>query len=234
MKRIVLALLVVVLTAAVACTEGDWEAQRARLVEIVRAQGVTDAKVLAAMKKVPRHLFVPANVRYLAYQDHPLPIGHEQTISQPFIVGYMTQALKLQGGEKVLEVGTGSGYQAAVLAEIVKDVYSIEIICALATQAEERLKKLGYTNVHIKCGDGYLGWPEHAPFDGVIVTAAPDHVPQPLIDQLKVGGRLIIPVGRGFQSLLLIIKTADGIKRENLLPVAFVPMTGSGVDGSEE
>jgi len=229
MNRFCLTVLAAVLMLALACHAADWETQRTRLVEAVKAQGVTDAKVLAALGKVPRHRFVPEAWRYLAYRDHPLPIGHNQTISQPFIVGFMTQALKLDGDEKVLEIGTGSGYQAAVLAEVAKQVYSIEIICELATSAEKLLRKLGYTNISVKCGDGYRGWPEYAPFDAIIVTAAPDHVPQPLVDQLAVGGRMIIPVGTGFQELLLIEKTPDGVKKKSVLPVAFVPMTGDGV-----
>ncbi|NLH47431.1 MAG: protein-L-isoaspartate(D-aspartate) O-methyltransferase [Myxococcales bacterium] len=221
----------VLLAFAVACVAADWDVQRAKLVAAVKAQGVTDAKVLAALGKVPRHLFVPEAMRSLAYRDEPLPIGHEQTISQPFIVGFMTQALALKGGEKVLEIGTGSGYQAAVLAEIAHDVFSIEIICDLATQADERLRGQGYKNIHVKCGDGYQGWPAEAPFDAVIVTAAPDHVPQPLVDQLKVGGRMVIPVGKNSQELLLLTKTDRGVERHSILPVLFVPMTGPGAAG---
>jgi protein-L-isoaspartate(D-aspartate) O-methyltransferase len=181
------------------------------------------------MGKVPRHLFVPFDERPMAYADTPLPIGHDQTISQPFIVAFMTQALELKGGEKVLEIGTGSGYQAAILAEIAKEVYSIEIVCDLATKAEKLLAELGYKNIRVKCADGYRGWPDTAPFDAVIVTAAPDHVPQPLVDQLKVGGVMVIPVGKGSQDLMVIRKTADGVVKKAVLPVLFVPMTGDGV-----
>jgi len=190
------------------------------------ARGVKDRLVLAAMRKVPRHLFVPEKWRDQAYTDNPLPIGEGQTISQPYIVGLMTELLSLKGGEKVLEIGTGSGYQAAVLAEIAKEVYTIEIICPLAQRAESTLKQLEYDHITVKCGDGYQGWKEYAPFDGVIVTAAPDHIPQPLIDQLKVGGKLVIPVGDFYQELVVVVKTDTGVKKMNSIPVRFVPMTG--------
>jgi protein-L-isoaspartate(D-aspartate) O-methyltransferase len=200
---------------------------RQRMVrEQIEARGVRSGPVLEALRKVPRHLFVPPGVRHLAYEDGPLPIGHQQTISQPYIVALMTEALQLKGGERVLEVGTGSGYQAAVLAELAAQVYSIEIIEPLGREAERRLRELGYDNVHVRIGDGYQGWPEHAPFDAIIVTAAPDHVPEPLVAQLKVGGRLVIPVGRDDQDLWLVRRTEEGSKRRRLTPVRFVPMTG--------
>lgn len=203
------------------------EAARLRMVDWqIAARGVRDGKVLEAMRKVPRHEFVPAGQRRMAYADHPLSIGEGQTISQPYIVAFMTESLGLRGDEKVLEIGTGSGYQAAVLAEIVEKVYTIEIVEPLGRRAEALLDRLGYSNIEVRIGDGYLGWPEEAPFDAVIVTAAPDHVPQPLIDQLKPGGRLIIPVGNYSQTLVRMTKTESGIVRENLLPVRFVPMTG--------
>ncbi len=192
----------------------------------IEARGVKDKLVLAAMRKVPRHLFVPEKWRDQAYTDGPLPIGESQTISQPYIVGLMTELLNLKGGEKILEIGTGSGYQAAVLAEIAKEVYTIEIICPLAQRAESTLRELEYDHITVKCADGYQGWKEHAPFDGVIVTAAPDHIPQPLIDQLKTGGRLVIPVGDFYQELMVVVKTEFGIKKMNTIPVRFVPMTG--------
>lgn len=192
----------------------------------IESRGVKDSLVLKAMRKVPRHLFVSKAYQEEAYADEPLPIGEGQTISQPYIVALMTELLSLKGGEKVLEIGTGSGYQAAVLAEMAKEVYSIEIICPLAERAESTLKELGYRNITIKCADGYQGWKEHSPFDGIVVTAAPDHIPQPLIDQLKTGGRLVIPVGELFQELTLVTKTEKGIKKENVIPVRFVPMTG--------
>ena len=202
------------------------EARRQRMVEDqIRARGIKDPRVLAAMAAVPRHRFVPEAQAGSAYEDTPLPIGEGQTISQPYIVAYMTEALAPAPGARVLEIGTGSGYQAAVLAELVKEVYTIEIVPALAARAARTLKELGYTNVQTREGDGYLGWPERAPFDAVIVTAAPDHVPQPLIDQLRVGGRLVIPVGRGIQDLLVYEKRADALHEIARLPVRFVPLT---------
>jgi len=203
--------------------------------EMVRTQierrGVKDEQVLKAMRGVPRHEFVPDSQERYAYMDRPLPIGYSQTISQPYIVAYMTEALELEPGRKVLEIGTGSGYQAAVLAEITDHVYSIEIVCPLAERAGKTLSRLGYDRVVVKCGDGYRGWPEHAPFDAVIVTAAPDHVPEPLVEQLARGGRMVIPVGEWSQELILIKKLEDGtIERERLLPVRFVPMTGEAQD----
>ena len=161
-----------------------------------------------------------------AYADTPLPIGHGQTISQPYIVAFMSEALELKGGERVLEIGTGSGYQAAVLAELAREVYSIEIVEPLGREAEKRLRELGYSNIKLRVGDGYRGWPEAAPFDAIMVTAAPDHVPPALIEQLAEGGRLVLPVGSFFQELVRIRRTKDGTKQESLLPVRFVPMTG--------
>ncbi len=199
---------------------------RDRLVDSLVAKGISDEKVVSAIRKVPRHEFIAEKYRHEAYDDHPLPIGMGQTISQPYIVAYMTEALKLKGNEKVLEIGTGSGYQAAVLAEIADKVYTIEILEPLARNAEKMLKRLGYENIFVLAGDGYRGWPEHAPFDAIIVTAAPDHVPQPLVEQLKVGGRMIIPVGDWFQSLIIITKDEKGVTQREDLPVRFVPMTG--------
>ena len=205
----------------------DRAAERERMVaEQIEGRGVTDAAVLAAMRTVPRHEFVPADMRDHAYRDSPLPIGHGQTISQPCIVAFMTEALRLRRGEKVLEIGTGSGYQAAVLAELVGQVFTIEIVEPLAQSATAVLRRLDYRNVTVRAGDGYRGWPEHAPFDAILVTAAPDHVPQPLVDQLKVGGRMILPVGSGSQQLVLIEKTATDVTRRSVLGVRFVPMTG--------
>jgi protein-L-isoaspartate(D-aspartate) O-methyltransferase len=202
------------------------EAREAMVKTQIEPRGVKDKLVLEAMRKVARHRFVPASLKDRAYSDGPLPIGEGQTISQPYIVALMTELLGLKGGDKVLEIGTGSGYQAAVLGEIVEEVYTIEIICSLAETAEKRLKEMGYENITVRCGDGYQGWKEHAPFDGVIVTAAPDHIPQPLVDQLKVGAKLVIPVGDVFQELMVITKTETGIKKMNAIPVRFVPMTG--------
>lgn len=216
--------------AAFAAEEGidgvPSEVLRERLVNKIVAQGVSDKKVIAAMRAVQRHEFVPGRYRDAAYEDHPLPIGMDQTISQPFVVAYMTEMLKLRGGDKVLEIGTGSGYQAAVLAEIADTVYTIEILEPLAHTAEKTLKRLGYENIFVKVGDGYQGWPEHAPFDAIIVTAAPGHIPPPLVEQLKVGGRMVIPVGKWSQRLILITKDKDGVTKKMDLPVRFVPMTG--------
>lgn len=200
---------------------------RERMVhEQLQARDVKDERVLAAMRKVPRHRFVPRDLADSAYEDNPLSLMLGQTISQPYIVGYMTQALNLRGGERVLEIGTGSGYQAAVLAELVSEVYTMEILPELAAQAQSTLDILGYKNIRIRCGDGYLGWPEAAPFDRIIVTAAPDHIPQPLIDQLKPGGRMIIPVGSRDQDLVLLEKNEQGVSIRSTIPVRFVPMTG--------
>ena len=191
------------------------------------ARGIHEERVLAAMAKVPREEFVPPNSRAESYEDGPLQIGQGQTISQPYIVAFMTEQLQPKRKDRVLEIGTGSGYQAAVLAELAGDVYSIEIIEPLAKTAEATLRRLGYKNVQVKAGDGYKGWPEHAPFDAITVTCAPDHVPQPLIDQLKEGGRMIIPVGGfGDQELYLLEKKNGELERRAVLPVRFVPMTG--------
>ena len=205
--------------------------QRERMViETIERRGITDEDVLNAMRAVPRHLFVPENEQGHAYGDYPLPIGYGQTISQPYIVALMTDLLGLEEGDKVLEIGTGSAYQAAILAEIPGiEVYTIEIVPELAESARVRLESLGYTDVHCKQGDGYYGWPEHAPFDAIIVTAAPDHTPQPLVDQLAEGGRMVIPIGPpgGYQTLWRFVKQPDGeLKAYNMGGVAFVPLTG--------
>lgn len=200
--------------------------RRQQMVEVVRERGVSDRRVLDAMGEVPRHLFVPEKVRPQAYEDFPLPIGSQQTISQPYIVALMTSLLDLKGGEKVLEIGTGSGYQAAVLSKVAGEVYTIEILGSLSESARKAIEGLGYSNIHFRVGDGYAGWPEAAPFDGILVTAAPEKVPQPLLDQLKVGGKLVIPVGSFFQDLLVYTRTPTGIERKNVAPVRFVPMTG--------
>ena len=196
-------------------------------------RGIDNPRVLEVMGRVPRHEYVPEAFRAEAYDDSPLPIGHNQTISQPYIVALMTSVLDPQPGERVLEVGTGSGYQAAVLAEMGAEVFTIEIVEPLARESKERLKRLGYKNVKVRHGDGYAGWAEHAPFDAVIVTCAPDHVPQPLVDQLKPGGRMIIPVGPagGVQELVLLKKDGGTLHRTGVLPVRFVPMTGRALDG---
>ncbi len=198
--------------------------------EQLEARDIKDPRVLASMIQVPRHEFVPVDLIKSAYDDCALPLQLGQTISQPYIVGYMTQALELQGSERVLEVGTGSGYQAAVLAEIVQEVYTIEILPELSKHAAETLARLNYKNVHFRIGDGYAGWPEHAPYDRIIVTAAPERVPQPLIDQLKTGGRIIIPIGRMDQDLVILEKNSSGLSRRSTIPVRFVPMTGRAQD----
>jgi protein-L-isoaspartate(D-aspartate) O-methyltransferase len=192
----------------------------------LRPRGIKDEKVIKSMLKVKRHLFVPENVRAYAYDDKPLPIGYDQTISQPYIVAYMTEALSLTGDEKVLEIGTGSGYQAAVLAEILNDVYTIEIIEPLAKRAMQALKSQKYHNVHTRIGDGYAGWEEKAPFDKIIITAAPPKIPEPLFNQLKEGGEMVVPVGTWFQELILVQKKNGKMVKKRLLPVRFVPMTG--------
>jgi protein-L-isoaspartate(D-aspartate) O-methyltransferase len=193
-------------------------------------RNIADARVLAAMRKVPRHEFVPAQHRNAAYDDGPLPIGFGQTISQPFVVAFMTEQLRPQPTDRVLEVGTGSGYQAAVMAELVVEVFTIEIVTPLAERASADLKRLGYTNVSVRAGDGYKGWPEAAPFDAIIVTCAPEAVPQPLVDQLAEGGRMIIPVGPGTnQELVLLVKQGGRLEQKSVLPVKFVPMTGEAL-----
>jgi protein-L-isoaspartate(D-aspartate) O-methyltransferase len=211
--------------------------ERRRMVATqIEARGIADSRVLQAMRTVPRHAFIPDSQRSMAYADHPLPIGHEQTISQPYVVAFMTEALALDANSVVLEIGTGSGYQAAVCAEIAREVYSIEILEPLAKSAIEVLAKLGYANVHVRVGDGYYGWPDAGPFDAIIGTAAAMEIPQPLIEQLKPGGRMILPVEGeyGFQHLILLMKDDRGqLHRDAVMPVRFVPMIGRG-RGSQE
>lgn len=214
-------------------SKGDFyvELRRRMVEEQIVARGIRDPRVISAMLKVPRHEFVPPEYRHMAYEDRPLPIGFGQTISQPYMVALMTEALQLRPSDKVLEVGTGSGYQAAVLAEICKEVYTIEIIPELAERAKGTLERLGYKNVHVRCGDGFLGWPEEAPFDAIIVTCAPPYVPPPLIQQLAEGGRLVIPVGaQPVQTLVRLRKVGGKILREAITECLFVPMTGENVE----
>jgi protein-L-isoaspartate(D-aspartate) O-methyltransferase len=214
--------------AGCASGEAEYAARRdAMVASQIALRGVTDERVLDAMRAVPRHRFVPAALRGAAYADRPLPIGEGQTISQPYIVALMTESLGSRAHGKVLEIGTGSGYQAAVLAEIADTVYSIEIIPALAARARAILDTLGYRNIHIRAGDGYFGWPEAAPFDAVIVTAAAPRIPEPLVSQLRAGGRIIIPIGDALQELELYEKRADGLKLISRMPVRFVPMKGT-------
>jgi len=209
--------------------------RRKEMVEAtIKHRGVSDPAVLAATQKVRRHLFVPPSMKNVAYADSPLPIGYGQTISQPYIVAVMTELLHLKKGDKILEVGAGSGYQAAVLAEIINGVYTMEIIKELGDSAGERLEKLGYQNIEVKVGDGYFGWPERAPYDGIIVTAAATHIPPPLIEQLKPGGRMVIPVGPVFyvQYLMLVEKLSDGsVIQQKIMPVRFVPLTAEDAPG---
>jgi protein-L-isoaspartate(D-aspartate) O-methyltransferase len=211
-------------------TTADFAAQRQRMVDQqLKGRGIQDKRVLAAMAKVPREEFIPVDARADAYEDGPLPIGYDQTISQPYIVGFMTEQLRPKSSDRVLEIGSGSGYQAAVLAELVADVYTIDIIEPLAKTAEATLQRLGYKNVHIKVGDGYKGWLEEAPFDAIIVTCAPEKVPQPLVDQLKDGGRMVIPVGERFAQQLYLLEKQNGqLKESATLPVRFVPMLREG------
>jgi protein-L-isoaspartate(D-aspartate) O-methyltransferase len=209
--------------------DSNREKQRMSMVaEQIEARGVRDERVLAAMRRVPRHEFVPDEVQRYAYDDRPLPIGDDQTISQPYVVAAMTELARVGPGKKVLEVGTGSGYQAAVLAEVGAEVYSIEIVDTLAARAKTTLRRLGYDDqqIHLRTGDGYAGWPDAAPFDAIVVTAAPPRIPKPLEDQLAVGGRLVIPVGSAYQELKVITRTEAGYDAQSVFPVRFVPMTG--------
>jgi protein-L-isoaspartate(D-aspartate) O-methyltransferase len=205
--------------------EPDWSRERGRMViQQLRGRDIRSPRVLEAMRNVPRHLFVPESQRAEAYGDFPLPIGHGQTISQPYIVAFMTEALDVGPTDRVLEIGTGSGYQAAVLSVLAKDVYTIEIVEPLAARARATLAELGYGNVHVRTGNGYLGWPEHAPYDRIMVTAAPDEVPPALVQQLKVGGLMAIPVGTAYQELRILRRTRTGTETLKTLPVRFVPM----------
>jgi len=234
--------LVVAAVAATGChhktvSTSEFAAERQKMVqEQLKPRGIHDDRVLAALAKVPREAFVPENMRAQSYADSALPIGQDQTISQPFIVAYMTEQLRLQPTDRVLEIGTGSGYQAAVLAELAKEVYTIEIVEPLAKEASARLARLDYNNAHVKIGDGYQGWPEVAPFDAIIVTCAPDKVPQPLAQQLKEGGRMIIPVGSGMmdQQLYLLEKKDGELAQRAILPVRFVPMAGEAAKKSDK
>jgi protein-L-isoaspartate(D-aspartate) O-methyltransferase len=206
---------------------GIYSEQRREMVENqLVPRGISDSRVIEAMLKIPRHEFLPDYLGDYAYSDGPLPIGMGQTVSQPYIVAYMTELLTLNKGDKVLEIGTGSGYQAAILAEIGCDVYTIEIVEILTLRAKKVLKSLGYKNIHFKVDDGYMGWEENAPYDAILVTAAPPEIPEPLTEQLKEGGKMVIPVGDYIQELILITKKKEGLEEERVTPVRFVPMTG--------
>lgn len=219
-------ILMIFITTGSCVSQPDYNEQRERMVENqIAERGITDTRVIRAMKEVERHLFVPEIVRSRAYSDNPLPIGEGQTISQPYIVALMTEYLKLKPDMKVLEIGTGSGYQAAILAEIVSEVYTIEIVESLGTRAKKLLDSLGYDNIQVRIGNGYEGWEEHAPYDAIIVTCAPNNIPEPLKEQLAEGGRMIIPVGgRNIQNLVLNRKKKGRIRQQSVLPVRFVPM----------
>lgn len=223
-----LLILIILLGVVAGCyANNEYDIRRQEMVASqIKARGIGNSRVLGAMLKVPRHLFVPRTWRLLAYADRPLPIGEGQTISQPYIVALMTEVLGLQGTEKVLEIGTGSGYQAAVLAEIVPQVYTIEIIPELAETAKERLQQMGYSNIIVRAGDGYYGWPEQAPFDAIIVTCGAGHIPQALVEQLADSGRMVIPVGKGYQKLLLVTKKDGKIEKKFVADVIFVPLLG--------
>ncbi|RLA64547.1 MAG: protein-L-isoaspartate(D-aspartate) O-methyltransferase [Epsilonproteobacteria bacterium] len=209
----------------------EMEIQRQQMIEVIKDYGVKNKSLIKVMNKIPRHLFVPSHLKSKSYSNRPLPIGLGQTISQPFIVAYMTNQLKVNKNHRVLEIGTGSGYQAAVLGELVKEVFTIEIVTGLCIRSRKLLKKLNYKNIKVYCGDGYNGWPKYAPFDRIILTAAPPHIPQLLIDQLALNGLLIAPVGVGHQQIIKITKDAKGkTNRSKLLPVRFVPMTGKAQD----
>jgi len=229
MKKILVMIIILITTSnGEGQTTDEYRNQRMEMVRSqIASRGITDQKVLKALRKVPRHLFVPQEYRRFSYADQPLPIGEGQTISQPYIVAYMTEILNLSPGEKVLEIGTGSGYQAAILAETEAGVYTIEVIEPLAQRAKNILDELGYKNIFLKTGDGYQGWAEHAPFDAIMVTCSPTKIPEPLIEQLAEGGRMIIPVGRqqGIQYLYLLEKRNGKIRQRNVMPVRFVPMT---------
>jgi protein-L-isoaspartate(D-aspartate) O-methyltransferase len=219
--------------AAPAVSEDAFGEQRRTMVEELRQRGITKPEVLAAMEQVPRHLFVPQDVRAQAYSDQPLELGTGRSIYQPYVVALMTSLLELKRGDKVLEVGTGSGYHAAVLSRIAREVYSIEIVEPVASAASKRLSVLGYHNVSIRVGDGYQGWPDKGPFDAILLSIATPHIPKPLLAQLRVGGRMVVPVGGFFQDLQVITKMADGLEKRTIIPVRLSPMTGKVRDGQK-
>jgi protein-L-isoaspartate(D-aspartate) O-methyltransferase len=225
----------VLLVLAVPSGGDDYETQRRTMVDLqIRQRGITQPEVLAAMGQVPRHLFVPDSQKAVAYENQPIIFGPGRTIYQPYVVALMTSLLDLQRGERVLEVGTGSGYHAAVLSRIAREVYSIEIVETVARQAAKRLEVLGYHNVEVRIGDGYQGWPDKSPFDAILLSAAPKEIPKPLLNQLRVGGKMVVPVGGFFQDLLVITKTADGLERRTVIPVRLSPMKGRAQNGEKK
>jgi protein-L-isoaspartate(D-aspartate) O-methyltransferase len=233
-RRLAAALLAAGLVCASASAGDAYEAQRKAMVEQqIKKRGITKPEVLAAMEQVPRHMFVPDSLRSEAYSDRPLPLGQGRTVYQPYMVALMTSLLDLKHGDKVLEVGTGTGYHAAVLSRIAREVYSIEIVEPIASQASKRLSVLGYHNVEVKNGDGYRGWPDAAPFDAILLAVAPPSLPsiRPLFNQLRVGGKMVAPVGGFFQDLLVITKAADGLEKRTVIPVRLSPMKGKAQDG---
>jgi protein-L-isoaspartate(D-aspartate) O-methyltransferase len=232
LRGLALGLAAAVAPAAASPAGDGFELLRHTMVEQqVKQRGVTQPEVLAAMDQVPRHLFVPDSLRGKAYADQPLELGQGRTVYQPYMVALMTQLLDLKRGAKVLEIGTGSGYHAAVLSRIAREVYSVEIVEPVASQASKRLSVLGYHNVEVRWGDGYQGWPDKAPFDAILLSAAPPQIPKPLLDQLRVGGKMVAPVGGFFQDLLVITKTADGLDKRAVIPVRLSPMKGKAQDG---
>ena len=233
-QGLALGLAVFLALAATAAAVDGFEALRHSMVEQqVKGRGITQPEVLAAMEQVPRHLFVPDALRDQAYRDQPLVLGQGRTVYQPYVVALMTSLLDLKHGDKVLEIGTGSGYHAAVLSRIAREVYSVEIVEPVASQASKRLSVLGYHNVEVRVGDGYQGWAEKAPFDAIILSAAPPYIPKPLINQLRVGGKMVVPVGGFLQDLLVITRTADGIEKTKVIPVRLSPMKGQVQDGQK-
>lgn len=230
MRKLAL-LLLTLLAPALPAAAQDFGKLRRGMVEELRQRGIRETEVLEAMAQVPRHLFVPESVRDKAYDDHALSLGGGRSVYQPYVVALMTQLLDIDRGERVLEVGTGSGYHAAILSRIAREVYSVEIDSTAASQARLRLSGLGYPNVTVRHGDGYQGWPDKAPFDAILLSVAPPRIPKPLLDQLRVGGKMVVPVGGFFQDLLVITKTADGLETGKVIPVRLSPMTGKVRDG---